>query len=140
MPAARAPHDAQRNKIYGAEFLDRAVCRTPEASGTVNRRGHDRTGLGVAPPRAASDEFALTYQSDLGRLSEGRHESEEDDVAELTSAAELATKNPSSHPNQSDQYRRDRRHFVVEEIELRRQAEPHVALAATQPPGAGGVG
>jgi predicted dithiol-disulfide oxidoreductase (DUF899 family) len=68
-------------------------------------------------------------------MPEERHESEEDDVAELTSAAELATKNPTRHPNESDEYRRDRQALLVEEIELRRHAERVAALRRNLPAG-----
>ena len=51
-------------------------------------------------------------------------------MAALRPAAELAATNPIRHPNESDEYRRARQELLVEEIELRRQAE-RVAVAAT---------
>ena len=56
-------------------------------------------------------------------------------MAELTSAAELATKNPTRHPNESGEYRRDRQALLVEEIELRRHAERVAALRRNLPAG-----
>ena len=45
---------------------------------------------------------------------------------DLTPATDLATKNKTRHPNESDEYRRARQQLLVEEIELRRKQE-HVA-------------
>ena len=56
-------------------------------------------------------------------------------MAELTSAAELATKNPTRHPNESGEYRRDRQALLVEEIELRRHAERVAARRRSLPAG-----
>jgi predicted dithiol-disulfide oxidoreductase (DUF899 family) len=56
-------------------------------------------------------------------------------VAALTSAAELAAKNPIRHPNETDEYRRARQELLVEEIELRRHAEQVAALRRALPPG-----
>jgi predicted dithiol-disulfide oxidoreductase (DUF899 family) len=56
-------------------------------------------------------------------------------VTALTSAAELAAKNPIRHPNESDEYRRARQELLVEEIELRRHAEQVAALRRDLPPG-----
>jgi predicted dithiol-disulfide oxidoreductase (DUF899 family) len=56
-------------------------------------------------------------------------------VAGLTPAADLAATNPTRHPNESDEYRRARQDLLVEEIELRRQAERVAALRRNLPPG-----
>jgi predicted dithiol-disulfide oxidoreductase (DUF899 family) len=56
-------------------------------------------------------------------------------VAGLTPAADLAATNPIRHPNESDEYRRARQDLLVEEIELRRQAERVAALRRNLPPG-----
>jgi predicted dithiol-disulfide oxidoreductase (DUF899 family) len=56
-------------------------------------------------------------------------------VAALTPAAELAATNPIRHPNESDQYRRARQELLVEEIELRRQAEHVASMRRDLPPG-----
>ncbi len=56
-------------------------------------------------------------------------------MAALTSAAELAAKNPIRHPNESEEYRRARQDLLVEEIELRRQAERVASLRRDLPPG-----
>jgi predicted dithiol-disulfide oxidoreductase (DUF899 family) len=53
----------------------------------------------------------------------------------LTSAAELAAKNPIRHPNESEEYRRARQELLVEEIELRRHVERVAALRRRLPPG-----
>jgi predicted dithiol-disulfide oxidoreductase (DUF899 family) len=53
----------------------------------------------------------------------------------LTSAAELAAKNPIRHPNESEDYRRARQELLVEEIELRRHVERVAALRRRLPPG-----
>ena len=45
---------------------------------------------------------------------------------DLTPATDLAAKNKTRHPNESDEYRRARQQLLVEEIELRRKQE-HVA-------------
>jgi predicted dithiol-disulfide oxidoreductase (DUF899 family) len=58
-----------------------------------------------------------------------------DCVATLTSAAELAARNPIRHPNESDEYRRARQELLVEEIELRRHAERVAAIRRDLPPG-----
>lgn len=49
--------------------------------------------------------------------------------------AELAAKNPIRHPNESEEYRRARQELLVEEIELRRQAERVASLRRSLPPG-----
>jgi predicted dithiol-disulfide oxidoreductase (DUF899 family) len=56
-------------------------------------------------------------------------------VASLTPAADLAAKNPNRHPNESDEYRRARQELLVEEIQLRRQAERVAAQRRELPPG-----
>lgn len=56
-------------------------------------------------------------------------------MAALTSAAELAAKNPIRHPNESDEYRLARQELLVEEIELRRHAEQVALLRRDLPPG-----
>ena len=57
------------------------------------------------------------------------------DRTELTPASELAAKNPSHHPNESDEYRRARQDLLVEEIELRRRMERVASLRRDLPPG-----
>ena len=56
-------------------------------------------------------------------------------MAELTPAAELAAKNNVRHPNESDEYRRARQELLIEEIELRRHAEPVAELRRRLPAG-----
>jgi len=53
----------------------------------------------------------------------------------LTPAADLAAKNPIRHPGESEEYRRARQELLVEEIELRRNAERVAALRRDLPPG-----
>lgn len=53
----------------------------------------------------------------------------------LTPAAELATKNPIRHPNESEEYRRARQELLVEEIELRRHVERVASLRRDLPLG-----
>jgi Bacterial protein of unknown function (DUF899) len=53
----------------------------------------------------------------------------------MTSAPELAAKNPIRHPNESVEYRTARQELLVEEIELRRQIERVAALRRGLPPG-----
>jgi predicted dithiol-disulfide oxidoreductase (DUF899 family) len=53
----------------------------------------------------------------------------------LAPAAELAAKNESSYPNESDEYRKARNALLAEEIELRRQIERVAALRRSLPPG-----
>jgi predicted dithiol-disulfide oxidoreductase (DUF899 family) len=53
----------------------------------------------------------------------------------LTPAAELAARNDVQHPNESAEYRRARQALLVEEIELRRQAERVAELRRALPPG-----
>jgi len=53
----------------------------------------------------------------------------------LTPARELAETNPIRHPNESDDYRRARQELLVEEIELRRNAERVASLRRDLPPG-----
>jgi predicted dithiol-disulfide oxidoreductase (DUF899 family) len=54
---------------------------------------------------------------------------------ELTPAAELAVRNKTRHPNESDEYRRARQQLLVEEIELRRKQEQVSALRRDLPLG-----
>ena len=56
-------------------------------------------------------------------------------MAALTSATELAAKNPMRRPNESDEYRRARQELLVEEIGLRRHAEQVASLRRQLPPG-----
>jgi predicted dithiol-disulfide oxidoreductase (DUF899 family) len=56
-------------------------------------------------------------------------------MAALTSAAELAAKNPIHHPNESEEYRTARQELLLEEIELRRQIERVAARRRGLPPG-----
>jgi predicted dithiol-disulfide oxidoreductase (DUF899 family) len=56
-------------------------------------------------------------------------------VAALTPAAELAATNPIRHPNESEAYRAARQALLVDEIELRRQAERVASLRRDLPPG-----
>jgi predicted dithiol-disulfide oxidoreductase (DUF899 family) len=56
-------------------------------------------------------------------------------VTALTPAAELAAKNPIRHPNETDEYRRSRQALLIEEIELRRQAERVASIRRGLPPG-----
>lgn len=49
-------------------------------------------------------------------------------MAALTSASELAAKNPIRRPNESDEYRHARQELLVDEIELRRHAEQVASL------------
>jgi predicted dithiol-disulfide oxidoreductase (DUF899 family) len=56
-------------------------------------------------------------------------------VTALTPAAELATKNPIRHPNESEEYRRARQELLVEEIELRRHVERVASLRRDLPLG-----
>lgn len=56
-------------------------------------------------------------------------------MAALTPAAELAASNPTRHPNESGEYRQARQDLLVEEIELRRQAERVAMLRRDLPPG-----
>src|SRR4029079_12500635 len=56
-------------------------------------------------------------------------------MAPLTPAAELAATNTIRHPNESDEYRRARQALLIEEIELRRQAERVAELRRNLPPG-----
>jgi predicted dithiol-disulfide oxidoreductase (DUF899 family) len=56
-------------------------------------------------------------------------------VAALTPAAELAANNPIRHPNESEEYRRARQTLLIEEIELRRNAERVASLRRDLPPG-----
>jgi predicted dithiol-disulfide oxidoreductase (DUF899 family) len=56
-------------------------------------------------------------------------------VTALTPAAELASKNPIRHPNETEEYRRARQALLIEEIELRRQAERVASLRRDLPPG-----
>jgi predicted dithiol-disulfide oxidoreductase (DUF899 family) len=56
-------------------------------------------------------------------------------VTALTPAAELASKNPIHRPNETEEYRRARQGLLIEEIELRRQAERVAALRRDLPPG-----
>jgi predicted dithiol-disulfide oxidoreductase (DUF899 family) len=59
----------------------------------------------------------------------------ETDMDALTPAADLAAKNPIRHPGESEEYRRARQELLVEEIELRRNAERVAALRRDLPPG-----
>jgi predicted dithiol-disulfide oxidoreductase (DUF899 family) len=54
---------------------------------------------------------------------------------DLTPATELAAKNRTRHPNESDEYRRARQDLLVEEIELRRHAERVAEQRRRLPPG-----
>ena len=54
---------------------------------------------------------------------------------DVTPAAELAAKNPTRHPNESDEYRRARQELLIEEIELRRHAERVAELRRSLPAG-----
>ena len=56
-------------------------------------------------------------------------------MAALRPAAELAATNSIRHPNESDEYRRARQELLVEEIELRRQAETVASLRRSLPAG-----
>lgn len=53
----------------------------------------------------------------------------------LVPADELAARNTVHHPNESEDYRRARQSLLVEEIELRRQAERVAQLRRDLPPG-----
>jgi predicted dithiol-disulfide oxidoreductase (DUF899 family) len=56
-------------------------------------------------------------------------------VAALTPAADLAAKNPIRRPNESDEYRAARQELLVNEIELRRQADRVASLRRGLPLG-----
>src|SRR6478736_9862447 len=53
----------------------------------------------------------------------------------LKPAAELARANTARVPNESAEYRRAREQLLIEEIELRRHAEPVAELRRALPPG-----
>ncbi|HZX56576.1 MAG TPA: DUF899 family protein [Ilumatobacteraceae bacterium] len=57
------------------------------------------------------------------------------DTTELTPAADLAAKNSTRHPNESDEYRRARQELLVEEINIRRQFERVAEMRRALPPG-----
>jgi predicted dithiol-disulfide oxidoreductase (DUF899 family) len=81
----------------------------------------------------SSDEFAVAGRSDPAA---GRREgAKEKPVTALTRAADLAAKNVTRHPNESDEYRRARQDLLVEEIELRRHVERVAAQRRSLPPG-----
>jgi predicted dithiol-disulfide oxidoreductase (DUF899 family) len=50
---------------------------------------------------------------------------------DLTPAVDLAARNKTRQPNESDEYRPARQQLLVEQIELRRK---HEQVAATRPP------
>ena len=54
---------------------------------------------------------------------------------DLTPATDLAAKNTTRHPNESDEYRRARQQLLIEEIELRRKQEHVAALRRNLPAG-----
>jgi predicted dithiol-disulfide oxidoreductase (DUF899 family) len=54
---------------------------------------------------------------------------------DLTPATELAAKNRTHHPNESDEYRRARQELLAEEIELRRHVERVAQQRRRLPPG-----
>jgi predicted dithiol-disulfide oxidoreductase (DUF899 family) len=56
-------------------------------------------------------------------------------MSELIPAADLAARNTTRHPNESDAYRRARQDLLVEEIELRRQMERVAQRRRDLPPG-----
>lgn len=56
-------------------------------------------------------------------------------MSALTPAVDMAARNPLRHPNESEEYRRARQALLVEEIELRRNAERVAALRRELPPG-----
>ena len=56
-------------------------------------------------------------------------------MAELIPAAEMAAKNTTRRPGESDEYRRARQALLIEEIELRRQSERVASLRRELPPG-----
>jgi predicted dithiol-disulfide oxidoreductase (DUF899 family) len=56
-------------------------------------------------------------------------------VTDLTPSTELAAKNPTRHPNESDEYRRARQALLIEEIDLRRQIELVAEHRRQLPPG-----
>jgi predicted dithiol-disulfide oxidoreductase (DUF899 family) len=68
-------------------------------------------------------------------MDEKIRKQEETPVTALTPAAELATKNPIRHPNESEEYRRARQELLVEEIELRRHVERVASLRRDLPLG-----
>jgi predicted dithiol-disulfide oxidoreductase (DUF899 family) len=57
------------------------------------------------------------------------------DRTDLTPAVDLAAKNKTRHPNESDDYRHARQQLLVEEIEVRRNLERVAALRRDLPPG-----
>ena len=57
------------------------------------------------------------------------------DRTELTPAGDLAAKNTTRHPNESDAYRLARQALLAEEIELRRHVERVASLRRELPPG-----
>jgi predicted dithiol-disulfide oxidoreductase (DUF899 family) len=56
-------------------------------------------------------------------------------MTDLTPADVLAEKNPTRHPNESDEYRAARQALLVEEIEFRRHAERLAEMRRNLPPG-----
>ncbi|HZB40298.1 MAG TPA: DUF899 family protein [Ilumatobacter sp.] len=56
-------------------------------------------------------------------------------MTDLTPAADLAARNRTRHPNESDEYRRARQELLVEEIELRRHVERVAEQRRRLPPG-----
>jgi predicted dithiol-disulfide oxidoreductase (DUF899 family) len=57
------------------------------------------------------------------------------DRTDLTPAVDLAAKNKTRHPNESDDYRHARQQLLVEEIEVRRNLDRVAALRRDLPPG-----
>ena len=55
---------------------------------------------------------------------------------DLTPAVDLAAKNKTRHPNESDEYRHARQRLLVEEIELRRNLSASPRFGATFHPAA----
>jgi predicted dithiol-disulfide oxidoreductase (DUF899 family) len=82
----------------------------------------------------AGDEFAAARASESGSGNQPVP-IKESHVAALTPADELAAKNPTRHPNESDEYRRARQVLLIEEIELRRQVERVASLRRDLPSG-----
>ena len=56
-------------------------------------------------------------------------------MSDLIPATELAERNRTRHPNESDEYRAARQALLVEEIELRRQVERVAEMRRNLPPG-----
>src|SRR6476469_8737765 len=126
-PPPRSPWDPPRST--GSTRCPATTPLSSSRTGSPPRRqvSTTRDSLGARlSSRGRADEFSAVGASE--RVNPITVPVKETHVAALTAAAELAAKNPIRHPNETEEYRQARQELLVQEIELRREAERVASL------------